>query len=273
MPSKIKLYWKWLAGALVAAFALIDYLSKWGILTKLWEWFVQLAQLGYSHLVESALVVFTVVIILMWQKITRLSGYVAITFKDDFRQNLTKNWDYVGRWQLVGRNELLVTESDMGGITKVGQLWTDYRFEFDALIVNDRIGWIVRAQDLFNYYMIQLTPTLIRPHLRLGGGWILLPERPHSLTIQNNQWIHIVTEVRGSEVRVQIDEREAYFSSDIFSMKFFQITQQPGGNVVTLVSNPQPNTTIVPSFTTGRVGFRMWGTEEGRIRKCRVRRI
>ncbi|HEC66030.1 MAG TPA: hypothetical protein ENI23_12115, partial [bacterium] len=117
-------------------------------------------------------------------KISHLESYVDMFFEDDFKKDPPKNWYYTdGEWELLPGGGLSVTQSEKGGITRTGHLWTDYSFEFTAIIVNKRIGWIVRAQDLFNCYMIQLNPDVegpyrrtIRPHIRVGGKWTVLPE-------------------------------------------------------------------------------------------------
>ncbi len=186
----IKQYHKTLTvPVVVGIFAIIDYLFKWGILKKCWDIFVDLLNFVIAYPVHSIIITLCIIIIYLWIDLNKLSNHIALKFKDNFIRNLNKKWDYEGHWELVG-NELLVTQSEIGGITKVGQLWTDYRFEFDAVIVNERIGWIVRAQDHFNYYMIQLTPELIRVHLRLHSQWLLLKDHPHNLQINTNQSIH-----------------------------------------------------------------------------------
>jgi hypothetical protein len=66
-----------------------------------------------------------------------------------------------------------VTGSDEGGITKVGSRWENYTFSFRARIISKCIGFIVRAQDLNSYYMFQIRPDKIRPHLRVTVPMVL----------------------------------------------------------------------------------------------------
>lgn len=126
---------------------------------------------------------------------------------------------------MIPGGKLSVTQSEKGGITRVGHLWTDYSFEFTGVIVRYCIGWIVRAQDLSNYYMIQLNPTEVRPHLRVGGKWIAAPQRKdglaidskeHGLSIEPEESIEIRTEVRGSEIRVYVKNEETYHNQKFF---------------------------------------------------------
>lgn len=210
-------------------------------------------------------------------KVSRLESYVSMVFEDDFNTDLQKNWHYQEKWDLIPGGGLSVTQSEKGGITRVGQLWTDYSFEFTAVIVTtieeyQCIGWIVRAQDLFNYYMIQLNPAEVRPHLRVGGRWITAPQRKygyaidskeHDLSIKPKEPIEIRTEVRESELRVYVKNKEIYHEQKFFSMRFINKEFEDVAM--------QPGVLVVPPFTTGRVGFRMHRQEHGRFFECRVR--
>jgi len=110
--------------------------------------------------------------------------------------------------------------------------------------------------------MIQLTPTLVRPHLRIRGEWKLVLEHEHKIPIRTNDPMRIRTEVRGLEVRVYVNDQEAYYNNELFSMKFIRVKSKEADKDQVLV---------VPAFTAGRVGFRMAGQEHGRFSWCRVR--
>lgn len=231
------------------------------------------------HWVGLLLVLFAVFIWILDHKVRHLNGkvshleeYVTSSFEDDFKADLKKNWDYRGTWRLIPGGRLSVTQSEKGGITRVGHLWTDYNFEFTAVIVNRCIAWIVRAQDLFNYYMIQLDPDKVRPHLRFRGRWISAPQKQyrlaidskeHGLPIQVADPIGVRTEVRGWEIRVYVENKEIYHKQDFFSMRFIneKFELVPFGLGVE----------AVPPFITGRVGFREFKEEHGRFSWCRVR--
>ena len=89
-------------------------------------------------------------------------------FTDNFKKDLSLNWDFEGQWRIAEENTLLVTGSDSGGITKIGSTWENYTFTCDAKITRKCLGVIVRAQDLNNYYMFQIRPDKIRPHRRIA---------------------------------------------------------------------------------------------------------
>lgn len=192
------------------------------------------------------------------RRITRLERYRETLFKDDFEADLERNWEYEGEWN-IDNGELSITQSEKGGITKIGPQWDDYSFEFTGVIVNQYIGWLVRAQDLLNCYMLQLNPFLIRPHLRLEH-WHLLEEKPHGLPLRENEPIHVRTEVRGLGISVYINEKKIYHEEEFFSADF------PKEKGVLL---GEDLATRLP-FRKGRVGFRLSSKENGRFSRCRV---
>lgn len=265
MLDRVGRWWKGIVAVFVgiaAILTVIDLVLRLGVLSWLGIRVGRLADLLVTHWVGSVLVVFAVSIFVLYVKFRRLEEYVGMSFREDFKEDLNKNWDYNGKWKLVPGGGVSVTQSELGGITKIGHLWKDYSFEFTAVIVNDRIGWIVRAQDLFNCYMIQLTPDMVRPHLRLGGQYIWSLDKGHSLRINLNEPMRIRTEVRGLEVRVYVNDKEAYYNNELFSMKFLPVKPK---------EDDKEQKVVVPAFTTGRVGFRMAGEEHGRFYQCRVR--
>ena len=265
---------KWLVGIILSIMlsSFIDFILK----KRIFSW---VGKLLVMHWVILVFVVFAIFMGLLYLKIHRFKKYVVPSFKDDFKfkKNLDKNWDYKGSWDSISRGGLSVTQSEIGDITRVGHLWTDYSFEFTTVIVtpvikHQCIGWIVRAQDLSNYYMIQLTRTEVRPHLRFRGKWISVPgkkyglaidSKEHGLSIEPKELIRIRTEVKGLEIHVQVNNKEIYHKEDFFSMRFINKEFQ-------LVPF-EPGVEPVPFFIAGRVGFRMAGPENGSISWCRVR--
>lgn len=70
--------------------------------------------------------------------------------------DLNLSWDFRGPcpWTTTRNNELIVTDSHDGGISKIGRYWENYDLFFTARIVNSCIGVIVRATSLQDYYML-----------------------------------------------------------------------------------------------------------------------
>lgn len=257
------------SGIISVVLALVDHFRDWGLLGWSWRWLKEGLSKVAPHwgtvFMSAVGITLALLLLTVWRKVARLENHVAMTFQDNFRRGLGK-WEYEGQWTIAAGNELSVTQSEVGGITRVGHLWGDYSFEFRAVIVHHGIGWIVRAQDLFNYYMIQLTPTMVRPHLRIGERWVVLAEQAHHINIQPLVPLEIRTVTRGSEIRVFVNGQEVYYDPRFFSVRFFEVRSNDELGVASLAANRL----VVPAFTNGRVGFRMAGGEHGRVSWCRV---
>lgn len=279
MLNRFRIWWEWVKREIVPIVTILGFILFVLILIRVrWSWLQNLAgrftNLLTMHWVILAFVVFAISILALYLKLHHLKKYVAMSFKDNFKKDLEKNWDYRGTWRPVPGGGLEVTQSEVGGITKVGHLWTDYSFEFTAVILNRCIGWIVRAQDLYNYYMIQLDRVNVRPHLRFAGRWVKSGQvedaasiitTPHGQSIHPDNTIEVRTEVRGSEIRVYVNNNQIYHDQEFFSARFID-----QGFVLV---QPQPGAIAVPPFTTGRVGFRESPVETGRFSWCRVRAL
>lgn len=203
----------------------------------------------------------TLIVIFLLIQFFKINSKLTTVFKDNFKEPLNRNWDIIGPWEITNDDYLHVTGSDQGGITKKGAYWENYIFSFEAKIINSCIGCVIRATDLNNYYMFQITNTNIRPHRRISYpsivntpdstqiqinltvGWHLFTETivDHHKTLDD--WFKVVVEVKGQSVNIYIND-EIVFTKE----SFIQIP-------------------------IGKVGFRNFGIEEGLIRKVRVKNI
>jgi len=195
----------------------------------------------------------------------RLNRRLTIGFRDKFKGNLDRNWEYRGEWTVQEKGTLCVRSADEGGITKVGALWENYDFSFRAKIINKKSGWIVRAQDINNYFMFQCEKDILTPHQRLAQpifqqkqnpqapgnpileltgynvGWRIFPSISHNLHLDD--WFNVRIRVRGSSVEIYINSSMVFHSNNFITIPM------------------------------GRVGFRCWGDEESHFRNVRVELI
>lgn len=249
-----------------AIFLVVDYLKKWGVLAWLGALVSALAirLVANWQLVTTALL--ALAILYVFYRLYRLEKHSPISYSDNFKstEDLKKNWHAEGEWTIPKPGELRVTQSHAGGITRVGQLWTDYCFEFTAVLEHDCIGWIVRAQDLSNYYMFQLWPDKLRPHVRYFDQWIYPEESKLDFQVKKRIPVRIRTEVLNIEVRIYVDGKEIYTNEKMFESKLIDLEEKAGGKTRKFLA-------VVPAFSTGRVGFRQAGNESARFSKCRVR--
>jgi hypothetical protein len=82
--------------------------------------------------------------------------------------------DWIGKGTFAFRREqksFEINNSDPGFVYSKCLDWKDYRVTFDFRIGNRCVGVIVRAINLSNYAMLQITPEGINPHIRVNGGW------------------------------------------------------------------------------------------------------
>lgn len=277
MSKKIGRWWKTIKGTVVFVSAVLGIFLFFYFFRQKMSWFpilggkfVNLLVMRWNVLVPVVFGMFFAMIIKVLylrfrrdkrdieRRIMHLERYAKPLFKDDFEAGLERNWEHEGEWN-IDSGELCITQSEKGGITKVGHQWDDYSFEFTGIIVNQCIGWLVRARDLSNCYMLQLNPFLIRPHLRLED-WYRLEEKPHGLPLRENEPIHVRTEVRGLGISVYVNEKKIYHEEEFFSADF------PKKKGVLL---GEDLTTRLP-FRKGRVGFRLSSKENGRFSRCRV---
>ena len=169
----------------------------------------------------------------------------------------------MGPWQVTDDRALVVTGSDQGGLTKTGALWENYTLTFEAKIVNRCLGVIVRAQDLDNYYMLQINKSRIRPHRRVAVpavqapahagaedearpitytvGWQLFEDLCVDLSNELDQWFTVRISVRGEALEMHVNDN---------------LSWQHGSFL---------------KIATGKIGFRSAGAERALVRKVRVK--
>jgi hypothetical protein len=76
-------------------------------------------------------------------------------FVDNSTKPIETLYDFQGDWYR-NSNTLVVRDNDAGGLTKIGVNWDNYQFTFKTRIVKGASGWIVRANNLNDYYLIQI---------------------------------------------------------------------------------------------------------------------
>jgi hypothetical protein len=190
----------------------------------------------------------------------RIRRQLSLVFIDDFKKPIEQNWDYVGKWRINHENEMLITGSDQGGLTKKGAFWENYIYTFEVKILSKCIGVIVRAIDSQNYYMFQITTDSIRPHRRVSVptltpsksdegkfnlsenkvGWLIMDNitLPHNKSL--DRWFKVKMYVKGKSIEIYIDNEKVFYKEDLIENSY------------------------------GRVGFRNDISEEALIRNMKV---
>jgi len=276
---------KYMGAILPIILLVVDYLLKWKILSGIF-YFVKYAlekffQPVMIDLVTRPYLLLTLALVLVWLNLLhRRLKIVAGAFKENFKNGLV-NWEFGGEGWTIERGddglELSVTNSPNGGITNFG-LWDNFVFSFQCKIINKNVGWIIKAKDRVNYFMVQcsLNPTsepTINPHFKLGDHW-LVTKRTLNLKhpIKTNEWFGVKIIVYGNTVNVFINDERAlhYFIPDPGRAIASQpITIKKGDKAVEKEKYIQENNVIF-SFPNGKVGFRCSGDEHAHFRKIKV---
>lgn len=243
------------------------------VLQKIW-WFIWIFLFGLGFLAKKYifpfskfflqnLFLFFIIfvlssIIILFIMVFRLHRRFTLGFKDNFRGNLNKNWEFYGDWTIKDK-QLSVTNSEAGGITKVGALWENYSFKFKTKILNRCSGWIVRGADISNYFMFQCRHDVIVPHQRISRpvfgqfdeekkdfkikgfetGWYKYEPKTHNKDLKD-KWFDVEIKVKGSGVQIYIDNDLVFYDDKLITIPM------------------------------GKVGFRNWGPEHSLFKKVRV---
>lgn len=94
--------------------------------------------------------------------------------------------------------------------------YKDYRLEFFGQIENKSLGWVVRAQDVQNYYAMKFTvlkpglrPTIAMAHYPvIAGRKGRKVESPLSVMVHRNTPIHVAVDVQGNRVTASIEGQQ-----------------------------------------------------------------
>ena len=231
--------------------------------------FLQIALFFQRNFQTLWLISLTAFFAINWIRTNRLHSRFIKGFKDKFDGNLGDSWDYKGPWRIPEKGTLIVTGSDEGGITKSGAHWENYTFSFEAKIINECIGVIVRAQDLNNYYMFQIRPDKIRPHRRIAVPVIVddnsndeNADEPKLRAVQH--FLGWQTEQNTPTLRSIpiIPTLEDWFKVKI-SVKGQSISIYINGTLI----YQRPDLLQIP---TGKIGFRNHDAEEAQVKNVNV---
>lgn len=170
-----------------------------------------------------------------------------------------------------------ITQSEPGYIFAPTLLWDDYTLAFDFKIVDICLGVIMRAVNLSNYAMLQITEKGIRPHIRINGGWSVQEEKEAGLAFRKNSfskddWYRCTLSCDKNVIDIKIVEQKQ--SKTVLNRQW----TIPSGTV----KFQYPNADRISSSTDiyypinleyGSFGFRNAGLEKGLIKNMRVRKI
>jgi hypothetical protein len=168
-----------------------------------------------------------------------------------------ENWIHEGSWSIINEDNtrtLIVTNSGTGGIASPCVSWKDYVFEFETKIMQRNSSWIIRAQNLATYVMLQCQPHAIFPHYRLNGQWTVADQVRLQERLPVEVWFKVRIEVKHSDVKVTI--------------------VLPDREMKTLTLRNLLKPSLAPmEYAAGSIGFRESSVECSHFRAVSVKKI
>ena len=137
-----------------------------------------------------------------------------VVFEEDFEsaEDYQSRWQAPTGWSLVEaeidgeKTTVLDVKGGGEGLSVQGGLG-DFDYEADFRVVNKWGGFVFRARDVSNLYMLQFAvdDDLFYPHTRKNGGYSLV-RLPFAGRIPLGQWRHIKFEIRGNKFKCFLGE-------------------------------------------------------------------
>ncbi|MBW8016202.1 MAG: hypothetical protein FVQ82_08450 [Planctomycetes bacterium] len=217
----------------------------------------------------SAAIIFLVFGVFGCQEQIKTSGSsLEVVFEEDFEspEDYQKRWQATSGWSLMegqidGRKtKVLDIKGGNEGLSVQGGL-ADFDYEADLRVVKQGGGFLFRARDSDNLYMLRLvsdnapwdrskSPVLtdsFYPHTKKNGKYSADVKQPLTRRLPMREWFHIKFEVRGNRFKIFLGETR---SPDRMELVGQWEEKKP--------------------FKDGRFGFRCSGSEHLQVDNIRI---
>jgi len=220
--------------------------------------------------VTSLTVIFITLLFVIYLR-SRAKNFVfsALTWRKD-----KEPWAGHGVFQFARvQRSFEITSADPGYIHSSILTWSDYKLSFDFKIAKYGIGVLVRAVNLANYVMLQITEKGIRPHIRINGGWKIWEDTETGLTFDNllkiGEWYKCEVYCDKDTITIKLFSGKA----KIFE-RFWNI---PIGSLVFKFKKDENDVGTDISFPItleyGSIGFREYGDEKTYVKNVLVEKL
>lgn len=147
-----------------------------------------------------------------------------ILFSEDFEDGKAQNTTVVsGRWRIMpdetGNKVYDIDNSkgaDFPGIDIGSDSWQDYKINLRSRFVGDNNTWIIiyfrHGPEAASYFISVQLPSVILGYAPHGSDWNQIATKETGLL--KNMWYWLSIEVRGSEIKVSIDNTEIFNIND-----------------------------------------------------------
>lgn len=222
----------------------------------------------------ASVVIFTAsLIFIIYQKIRDRDFYFLPLNKPD----QVKDWVGRGDFAYMRSEECFeITQSHSGWIFPKTLTWDDYSFEFDFKIARSTCGFIVRAQDLSNYIMMQIATDGINPHIRLDSEWI---PWQHNDPQANLTFEHKLSLDTWYKAKIYCDKRRIRMTIFDKKKKIFDRSWEIKERMLVVYPAPgddrSKDTQVMRQvdFDFGAIGFRNHGDERAFVKNVYVEKL
>lgn len=169
-----------------------------------------------------------------------------------------------------------VGHCDPGYLYSKALTWSNYKSEYDFKIINGALGSIVRAINLSNYIMLQISPKGINPHIRVNGAWYIETAVKANLVFDNlsalslDQWYKCQICCENDSITIRIfDSSKKIFDRDWKIAKGylnFPFKENEAD------SNPK-QIPLAINLEYGTIGFRNCGSERALVKNLLIEKL
>jgi len=189
-----------------------------------------------------------------------------------------ENWFGSGKFEFDKTNKAyLIADTDAGFIFSKCLLWKDYSLRGNFKILNKHLGVILRATDLSNYIMLQITKSSIRPHVRANGGWIPFEIDVTGLTfekeIKDGKWYEFEFIVKGELVEIRIFNADGMLINKSWKITNGRVSVPVYENEDEGRKSPTHFLDIIVSYDYGAIGFRNGHGERALVKDLLIKSI
>lgn len=206
--------------------------------------------------------------------------YLKVKEKDFYFISLTKREDkedWIGdgkfEYSRVGKC-FQVTQVSPGCLYSKCLNWSDYRYEFEFKLRKTCLGAVIRAVNLSNYIMMQITQKGVRPHVLINGGWKVWEANTENLEFLKDlsfeEWYKCQLVCDKDTINIKIIHK----NEKILDREW----QLPQGVLVFSFKNEEKDTKSINipfpiNLEYGSAGFRNFGDEKALVKNVLLEKI
>lgn len=223
------------------------------------------------NLFSSVIVIFIFLMVIIYLR-HRNRDFYFISFQ---KRNDKDNWIGSGRFDYIRSHRCFsITDADPGYIYSPCLNWSNYNFSFNFKILKYGLGVIIRAVNLMNYAMIQLTTEGVRPHIKINGGWALWGHKETDLvfseSLSKDKWYRCTISCENNLITIKLYKGQ----TEIFN----RVWNIPIGSIIFDFRKEEkdPNPVKIPfpiALEYGSVGFRNYGDENALLKNVFVEKL